>query len=154
MKAGIEFRHHQFPFIGDGNVTGSYNFSWQETASWDASGNQLTQTGDPVASFLLGQVDNANFNINYRHLLREIYVAPWVNDEFKVTKDLTLTLGLRFDYQGCLSDAFGGESTFDPNTPNPGAGGRQGAMIFAGTGPGRTGITARCSAALVCRLSS
>jgi hypothetical protein len=139
VTTGIEFRHHQFPFIGDGNVTGSYNFSWQETAGWDATGNQLTQTGDPVASFLLGQVDNANFNINYRHLLREIYVAPWINDEFKITKDLTLTLGLRFDYQGCLSDAFGGESTFDPNTPNPGAGGRLGAMIFAGKGPGRTG---------------
>src|SRR5262249_25436250 len=30
-------------------------------------------------------------------------------------------------------------STFDPNTPNPGAGGRPGAVIFAGTGPGRTG---------------
>ena len=139
VKAGIEYRHHQFPFIGDPNVTGSYNFSWQETAGWNASGNQLTQTGDPVASFLLGQVDNANFNINYRHLLREYYLAPWVNDEFKVTNNLTLTLGLRFDYQGCLSDAYGGESTFDPNTPNPGAGGLPGAMIFAGTGPGRTG---------------
>ena len=30
-------------------------------------------------------------------------------------------------------------STFDPSVPNPGAGGRPGALIFAGDGPGRSG---------------
>ncbi len=139
ITAGFEYRHHQFPFIGDPNVTGTYNFSYQETAGYDASGSQQIQTGDPVASFLLGQVDNANFNINYRHLLNEQYISPWVNDDVKVTKNLTVTLGLRFDYQGCLSDSRGNQSTFDPNTPNPGAGGHLGAIIFAGKGAGRTG---------------
>ena len=142
LKAGFEYRHHQFPFIGNGNTTGTYNFSNAETAGWNAAGLQLTATGDPVASFLLGQVDNANFNVNFRHLENEQYLAPWVNDEFKATKNLTLTLGLRFDYQGCLSEAHGDQSTFDPNTPNPGAGGHLGAIIFAGSGPGRTG--AKC----------
>lgn len=142
LKVGFEYRHHQFPTIGNGNTTGSYSFSNAETAGWDRAGNQLTATGDPVASFLLGQVDNANFNVNFRHLENEQYISPWVNDEFKATKDLTLTFGLRFDYQGCLSEAHGNQSTFDPNTPNPGAGGHLGAVIFAGHGPGRTG--AKC----------
>ena len=143
LKAGFEFRHHQFPFIGNGNTTGSYSFSYAETGGWDSNGNLLTKTGDPVASFLLGQVDNANFNINsLRHLENEIYLAPWVNDEFKATKNLTLTLGLRFDYQGCLSEAHGNQATFDPNTANPGAGGHLGAIIFAGSGTGRSG--AKC----------
>jgi hypothetical protein len=142
LKVGFEYRHHQFPTIGNGNTTGSYSFSNAETAGWDNAGNQLTKTGDPVASFLLGQVDNGNFNVNFRHLENEQYISPWVNDEFKATKDLTLTFGLRFDYQGCLSEAHGNQSTFDPNTPNPGAGGHLGAVIFAGHGPGRTG--AKC----------
>lgn len=140
LKVGFEYRHHQFPTIGNGNTTGSYSFSNAETAGWDSAGNQLTATGDPVASFLLGQVDNANFNVNFRHLENEQYLSPWFNDEFKATKDLTLTFGLRFDYQGCLSEAHGNQSTFDPNTPNPGAGGHLGAVIFAGHGPGRTGL--------------
>jgi len=139
LKVGFEYRHHQFPTIGNGNTTGSYSFSNAETAGYDNAGNQLSATGDPVASFLLGQVDNANFNVNFRHLENEQYIAPWVNDEFKATKDLTLTFGLRFDYQGCLSEAHGDQSTFDPNTPNPGAGGHLGAVIFAGNGPGRSG---------------
>jgi Carboxypeptidase regulatory-like domain len=142
LKAGFEYRHHQFPTIGNGNTTGSYNFNSAETAGWDNAGNQLTKTGDPVASFLLGQVDNANFNVNFRHLENEQYIAPWINDEFKATKNLTLTFGLRFDYQGCLSEAHRSQSTFDPNTPNPGADGHLGAIIFAGTGPGRSG--AKC----------
>jgi hypothetical protein len=142
LKAGFEYRHHQFPTIGNGNTTGSYSFSNGETAGWDKNGNQLSATGDPVASFLLGQVDNANFNVNFRHLENEQYIAPWISDEFKATKNLTLTIGLRFDYQGCLSEAHGSQSTFDPNTPNPGAGGHLGAIIFAGKGPGRTG--AKC----------
>jgi hypothetical protein len=140
LKAGFEYRHHQFPFIGNGNLTGTYNFSYAETGGYDSSGLLLTQTGDPVASFLLGQVDNANFNVNYRHMLNEQYISPWVNDEFKATKNLTLTIGLRFDYQGCLSDSRGNQSTFDPNTPNPKAGGHLGAIIFAGHGTGRTGL--------------
>jgi Carboxypeptidase regulatory-like domain len=142
LKAGFEYRHHQFPTLANGNTTGSYSFSYSETSGWDKNGNQLSATGDPVASFLLGQIDNANFNVNFRHLENEQYIAPWINDEFKATKNLTLTIGLRFDYQGCLSEAHGSQSTFDPNTPNPGAGGHLGAIIFAGKGPGRTG--AKC----------
>ncbi len=52
---------------------------------------------------------------------------------------LTLTLGLRFDYQFARTESDDQYSTFDPNTPNPGAGNIPGALIFAGSGPGRTG---------------
>ena len=141
IKAGFEYRHHQFPITGNGNNTGSYTFSNAETANWNAAGVQQTATGDPTASFLLGQVDTGNFNITTLFPLEnEQYLAPWVNDEFKATRNLTLTLGLRFDYQGCLSEAHGNQSTFSPTTPNPGAGGHLGAMIFAGSGAGRTGV--------------
>ena len=52
---------------------------------------------------------------------------------------LTLTLGLRFDYQSARTEANDQYSTFDPNTPNPGAGNIPGALIFAGDGPGGPG---------------
>ena len=62
-----------------------------------------------------------------------------VNAEFKVNSKLTLNAGLRLDYQTARTEKNDEYSTFDPNTPNPGAGGRPGAVIFAGSGPGRTG---------------
>ena len=70
----------------------------------------------------------------------EAYMSPWINDEFKATSRLTITLGLRFDYQFARTESQDQYSTFDPNTPNPGAGVIPGAIIFAGKGAGRAGV--------------
>ena len=141
LKSGFEFRYHDFPFRGwaVGAVAGQFNFNRLGTAGFDASGNNLGPTGDPFASFLLGQVQSANQTIPVQPTFRETYTAAWINDEFKMSDKLTLTLGLRFDYQSARTEANDQYSTFDPNTPNPGAGGHPGAMIFAGDGPGRAG---------------
>src|SRR5262249_13688443 len=65
--------------------------------------------------------------------------STYINDEYKVTSKLNLTLGMRFDYQTPWTERYDRFSTFSPTTPNPGAGGIPGALIFAGTGSGRTG---------------
>ena len=140
IKAGFEYRWHQMPFSGIGiDRMGTYNFNQLETGGYDAHGNTYSQTGDPFASMLLGQVDNSNFVIPQNVTWYEAYFSPWINDEFKVNSKLTLTLGLRFDYQKARTEAHDRYSNFDPTVPNPGAGGFLGAMVFAGTGPGRTG---------------
>ena len=140
LKTGFEFRHHDFPFKGWGQATGGqFNFNRLGTAGYDAQGNNLAATGDPFASFLLGQVQDASQTIPVQPNFREFYTAGWINDEFKVSEKLTLTLGLRLDYQSARTETMDQYSTFDPNTPNPGAGGRPGALIFAGDGDGRSG---------------
>jgi hypothetical protein len=141
LKSGFEFRHHDFPFRGwaAGNVAGNFQFNRLGTGGYDASGNNLGLTGDPFASFLLGQVHQASQTIPAHPTFRETYTGIWVNDEFKVNDRLTLTLGLRFDYQSARTETSDQYSTFSPTEPNPGAGGIPGALIFAGTGPGRSG---------------
>ena len=44
-------------------------------------------------------VQRANQTIPVYPTFNEAYTAAWINDEFKVSDKLTLTLGLRFDYQ-------------------------------------------------------
>jgi hypothetical protein len=141
LKTGFEFRYHDFPFRGwaVGNVAGQFQFNRLGTAGFDASGNNLGTTGDAFASFLLGQVQQASQTIAAMPTFRETYTGVWVNDEFKVSDNLTLTLGLRFDYQSARTEVNDQYSTFDPNTPNPAAGGIPGAVIFAGDGPDRSG---------------
>jgi hypothetical protein len=141
LKSGFEFRHHSFPSRGwgAGGAAGNFTFNRLSTAGYDAAGNNLQATGDPFASFLLGQVFDANQNIWVEPTFRETYTGIWVNDEFKMSDKLTLTFGMRFDYQSARTEVDDLYSTFDPNTPNPGAGGHPGAIIFAGEGPGRTG---------------
>jgi hypothetical protein len=140
-KVGFEYRYHQFPFRGwaVGAVGGQFDFNRLGTGGYDSQGNNLGQTGDPFASFLLGQVQQSNQTIPLHPTFNEAYTAAWINDEFKVSDRLTLTLGLRFDYQFARTERDDQYSTFDANTPNPGAGNLPGALIFAGTGTGRSG---------------
>jgi len=141
LKTGFEYRYHDFPFRGwaVGAVGGQFNFNRVSTAGYDAAGNNLAATGDPFASFLLGQVQSASQTIPVQPTFRDSYTAGWVNDEFKLNDKLTLTMGLRLDYQSARREVNDQYSTFDPTTPNPGAGGIPGALIYAGTGAGRTG---------------
>jgi len=141
IKVGFEYRWHQFPFSGwaTGNQAGEFRFDRRETAGYDNTGNIIPNSGESFASFLLGQVDSSTQTIPFHPMFYEAYTAPWINDEYKVTNRLTLTLGLRFDYQFARTETQDRYSSFDPTTPNPGAGDLPGAMLFAGKGAGRTG---------------
>jgi len=142
IKVGFEYRWHQFPSAGwaTGDQGGHFVFNNLETAGYDAAGNVLPgQTGNSFASMLLGQVHSSDQTIPVHPMFNEAYWAPWINDEWKVNNNLTLNFGLRFDYQAARTESNDKYSTFDPNTPNPGADGFLGAVIFAGTGDGRSG---------------
>jgi len=142
FKAGIEYRAHSYPnngWNGGGATSPTFNFNRLGTGGYDAAGNSLSQTGDPFASFLLGQVHDSFQQIPVYPEFHEKYFSPWINGEFKVGKDLTLQAGLRLDYQFGRTETSDQYSTFDPNTPNPGAGNLPGALIYAGSGAGRSG---------------
>ena len=140
FKIGGEYRLHIYPFRGwANNVAGSFNFHRIHTGGFDAQGNNRANTGDPFASFLLGQVNSTHFEIPDLPTMIENFVSWSVVDQYRFTDRLTVTLGLRFDYQTAIRELDDNMSTFDPSVPNPGADGRLGAMIFAGRGPQRTG---------------
>ena len=140
IKIGVDYRHHNYPFRGwANNEAGHFNFSRLHTGGFDEAGHNLIATGDPFASFLLGQVNSAHFQIPDFPTITENFVSWSVMDEYRLNSDLMITIGLRFEYQSAIRERDDNMSTFDPAVPNPGAGGRLGAMIFAGTGPGRTG---------------
>ncbi|PYX28997.1 MAG: hypothetical protein DMG77_14045 [Acidobacteria bacterium] len=143
IKVGAEYRWHQFPFVGWANFAeaGEFRFDRRGTAAYDSSNNPVPGTGEAFASFLLGQVDSSTQTLPFHPMFYEAYTAPWINDEFKATSRLTLTFGLRFDYQFARTESRNQYSTFDPNTTNPGAGNLPGAVIFAGKCAGCSGRT-------------
>ncbi len=136
-KVGIEYRHHTFPSRGWAtNTGGAFNFDRLGTGGYDGSGNNLSQTGDPFASFLLGQVQQASQTIPVYPTFNEAYTAAWINDEFKVTNDLTLTLGLRLDYQFARSER--DDQVLDLRSEHAQPGGREYSrrVDFRGNRPG------------------
>ena len=140
VKTGFEYRHHNFPFRGWGQAeTGQFNFNRLGTAAFDSRGNNLNATGDPFASFLLGQVQDANQTIPVYPTFNEAYTAAWINDEFKVNDRLTLTLGLRYDYQFARTETE--DRVLDLRSEHTQPGGRRpsGRVDLCGMGTGGSG---------------
>jgi hypothetical protein len=133
IKVGFEYRWHQFNHSGwaTGAEAGDFHFDTSGTSALNGT-SPVSGTGEAFASMLLGQVNFTTQTLPFHPQFYEGYFSPWINDEFKATSKLTLTFGLRFDYQRARTESQNRYSTFDPNTPNPGAGGRPGAIIFAG----------------------
>ena len=59
----------------------------------------------------------------------------WAQDDYRVTPDLTLNLGLRYDIMKPYTEVYDRWSFMNPELPNPAVGGYPGAMQFAGDGP-------------------
>jgi hypothetical protein len=130
---GAEVRQNMFDSVA--NDTASLTFSNRETA--DPS--RIGSTGDPIASFLLGQVSSASISAPLTTRERRWYYGAFVSDTWRVNPELTITAGLRWDVQTPPYEADDLYGLVDLSAPNPGAGNIPGAVVFAGDGEGRIG---------------
>ncbi len=102
----------------------------------------LSSTGLSFADFLLGQTQNWNANVTPEFGGRIQLPQLFVQDDFKVTPNLTLNLGLRYQIQSGWGEVKGNMRTFDPTVQNP-ATGTLGAMWYGSThANGRTTLQA------------
>ena len=119
--------------------TGQFNFNRLGTAGFDGRGTISTPPAIPLRRSSSGRCRISTQTIPVYPTFNEAYTAAWINDEFKVNDRLTLTLDCATTISPPGRKHRIRYSTFDPNTPNPGAGGLPGALIFAGEGTGRAG---------------
>lgn len=127
FKAGGEVRIQQLNNAAHFDIGGNFNFRSNQTSNT----NDFNQ-GWPIASLITGRPEfsfNSNQTIDPAH--RFFSTAYFFQDDFKVTPKLTLNLGLRYDYGRPREEARGRYRGFDPDVPNPAAGGRLGAIVSA-----------------------
>jgi hypothetical protein len=134
VKVGFEMRQQRFKTRNQQNQNGTFTFSFLQTAL-----NASNATGNSFASFLLGYPNQGSITTSLNVGSRRPYYAGFVQDDIRLTSRLTLNIGLRYDLDLPPREQYDRASIFDLNTPNPGAGNRPGAMVFLGTGEGRTG---------------
>ncbi|HEY2930416.1 MAG TPA: carboxypeptidase regulatory-like domain-containing protein [Acidobacteriota bacterium] len=79
-----------------------------------------TLAGNSIASFLLGAIGGGFVDYNVFPIFMWKYYAPWFQDDWKVTKRLTLNFGVRWDLNTPIKERHRRQNyKFDPGVINP-----------------------------------
>ena len=97
VKAGMDLRWTQWSV---GSYNGNRPFSLSADAGWTQKeyNRSDASSGNSIASFLLGTPSGGSASVNAFNIYLYPYYAPWVQDDWKVSRRLTLNLGLRWDF--------------------------------------------------------
>ncbi len=130
VKFGIQYMKGAENNISPGGSAGQFNFTNLETGN---PGNPTSGAG--AASFLLGLADEAT-DLHYLvpGYARDGSFAAFAQDDFKISKKLTLNLGVRWDLFQPESQRYNQKTWIDYALPNPGANGILGALNSAHPG--------------------
>jgi hypothetical protein len=117
IKAGAEFRKLHENYYQPNLPGGGFTFSRNQTAQ-----NPLISSstqGDGLASALLGFGSSGAVSIDYATAQSAGYVATYLNDDWRLTRKLTINLGLRWDADIPRTDRFNRLNWLDYNAPAP-----------------------------------
>jgi hypothetical protein len=136
MKFGYTFDHQIADGFGQQNISGNAGFSFLETS---VPGVTAFTSGSSFASFLLGAAQTGATETIRDLPQRYAYNGFFAQDDWRITRNLLINFGVRYEYTVppvAIGDKY---SNFSPTTPNPAVNNYPGALVFAGNGPGRTG---------------
>jgi outer membrane receptor protein involved in Fe transport len=95
LKAGIDFRYMHN--LDDGYFTGNFLF----TSDTTNDPQNIATTGQSMASYLLGLPNQALRNVGATAaIMRKHDYSGYIQDDWKATSNLTVNLGIRYDYLG------------------------------------------------------
>src|SRR5258708_1547900 len=123
VKFGAEYRPIKFPFFQVPYPHGEMNFSTNETAltsnlsdkgSPGSHGGTFSgDTGDQFASFLLGSLSGGQISTtNFISSTRQAW-AFYAQDDWNITRRLTIQLGVRYELWSPIGEQFGRQSNFN-----------------------------------------
>src|SRR5579872_2331774 len=104
LRAGIEEDDRRFNQLGEVSPRGALTFNGQ-------------YTGNAIADYLLGYPSQAQGGFGYSNSdYRSYFTAFFVQDDFRVSRRLTLNLGVRYEYAQPYREKHNQEGYFDPKT--------------------------------------
>jgi outer membrane receptor protein involved in Fe transport len=132
FKFGFDGRIHQINYIQTNAPVGFFTFN--ADGSYACPGGQEACGGDPLASFMMGQMTQgcggngcgSYYEIQFRPATTNYQYGFFAQDNWKASPKLTLNLGLRYDVTQPRTDRYDRQDWFDPNATSPLNGGNVG----------------------------
>ena len=103
LRWGADFRRVEVNPETDSNPRGSFVFSGLNTSQLD-SGNPVAGTGYDFADFLLGLPQQTSEQFGQNNHFRGNFWDLYAQDEWKMRGNLTLNLGVRYEYVSPLTE--------------------------------------------------
>ncbi len=129
VRLGVDYRHQQYST----NLLNQDTFAFYRDQTAAVS-NSCCASGNPVASFLLGEVGNGSqFVGNVNPRWKSFYAAGFIQDDIKLTSNLTVNVGLRYDLDMPRHEGLNRTSELSLTAPDAAAGGLPGALVFGTT---------------------
>lgn len=129
LKAGFDLRWYRLSFINRSRPSGAFDFSASLTNNPVAPAG----TGIGLASFLLGEVAGGGHGYRPFFQFRALPLGVYFQDDWKVTPNITLNMGVRYDISFGPTEIHDRHSNFDPFVANP-ENGYLGQMVYNGAG--------------------
>lgn len=117
VKFGGEFRKMLLNFLQLGQPSGEYNFNQAFTQRNPVQPSSTEGFG--LASFLLGTASGGSISNDPAAASASEYIGFYVQDDWRVSQNLTLNLGLRYDVDVPRTERYDRYSYFDINAPSP-----------------------------------
>jgi hypothetical protein len=137
FKYGLELRLYNQNFLQPGAASGNFTFSKAFTQANPLRADATS--GNEFASFLLGVPSSGSVDRNIDASYRNMYYAAFFQDDWKLTSNLTVNLGLRWDYEAPRAERYNRMVRgFAFDQPSPIAGqvsglDLKGGLLFAGS---------------------
>ncbi|MBI3427400.1 MAG: TonB-dependent receptor [Acidobacteria bacterium] len=137
FKTGMSFQSQRAFGFGQQDIAGRAGFSYLTTS---VPGATSATSGSSFASFLLGEAISGR-----TETVRSVpqiyqYYGWYFQDDWRLSRKLTVNLGLRYEFTKPPFTQNDQYSDFTPNRPNPKVNNYPGALRFAGFGPGRENV--------------
>ena len=102
-----------------GNVSPQYNFANTYTLG-PLDNSPAAPAGQGLASFLFGIPTGGGIDLNDSRAESSRFYSAFLQDDWRITRNLTLNLGLRWEFEGPLTERYNRSSRdFDFQTVNP-----------------------------------